>query len=126
VEGGLITAVVDDAKAPRGAGIDLAGHTLLPGLINCHVHLCFGAQADPRRPMREEPVGLTAIKALLRARQTAEAGVTTVRDLGGRDYVEIAARRAIAERLIAGARTATGGPARRTVPTTRARRCASS
>jgi imidazolonepropionase-like amidohydrolase len=109
VEGGLITAVVDDARAPRGAGIDLAGHTLLPGLINCHVHLCFGAEADPVRPLREEPVGLTAIKALLRARQTVEAGVTTVRDLGGRDYVEIAARRAIQEGLSAGPRIVAAG-----------------
>ena len=42
VEKGVITAVVEDARAPRGNGVDLAGHTLLPGLINCHVHLCFG------------------------------------------------------------------------------------
>ncbi|MGH7402438.1 MAG: amidohydrolase family protein, partial [Candidatus Rokuibacteriota bacterium] len=109
VEGGVIAAVVDDARAPRGNGIDLAGHTLLPGLINCHVHLCFGAEADPVRPLREEPVGLTAIKALLRARQTAEAGVTTVRDLGGREYVEIAVRRAIQEGWIAGPRILAAG-----------------
>src|SRR5678815_5721093 len=69
VEGGTITAVVDEARAPRGRGIDLAGHTLLPGLINCHVHLCFGAEADPVRPMREESLAMTAVKALLRARQ---------------------------------------------------------
>jgi imidazolonepropionase-like amidohydrolase len=82
VEKGVITAVVEDARAPRGNGVDLAGHTLLPGLINCHVHLCLGAEADPVRPLREEPLALTAIKALLRARDTARAGVTTVRDLG--------------------------------------------
>ncbi|HJR00856.1 MAG TPA: amidohydrolase family protein [Methylomirabilota bacterium] len=109
VEGGLITAVVDDARAPRGNGVDLAGHTLLPGLINCHVHLCFGAEADPVRPLREEPLALTAIKALLRARETARAGVTTVRDLGGREYVEIAARRAIQEGLIDGPRILAAG-----------------
>ncbi len=109
VEKGLITAVVDDARAPRGNGVDLAGHTLLPGLINCHVHLCFGAEADPVRPLREEPLALTAIKALLRARETARAGVTTVRDLGGRDYVEIAARRAIQEGLIDGPRIVAAG-----------------
>jgi imidazolonepropionase-like amidohydrolase len=109
VEKGVITAVVDDGRAPRGNGLDLAGHTLLPGLINCHVHLCFGAEADPVRPMREEPLALTAIKALLRARETARAGVTTVRDLGGRDYVEIAVRRAIQEELIDGPRIVAAG-----------------
>ena len=109
VEGGVITAVVDDARAPRGNGLDLAGYTLLPGLINCHVHLCFGAEADPVRPLREEPLALTAIKALLRARETARAGVTTVRDLGGREYAEIAARRAIQEGLIDGPRILAAG-----------------
>ncbi|HKW90282.1 MAG TPA: amidohydrolase family protein [Methylomirabilota bacterium] len=109
VEKGMITAVVDDARAPRGTGVDLAGHTLLPGLINCHVHLCLGAEPDPVRPLREEPLGMTAIKAVLRARQTAEAGVTTVRDLGGRDYVEIAVRRAIQEGLVTGPRIVAAG-----------------
>ena len=109
VEKGVIAAVVEDARAPRGNGMDLAGHTLLPGLINCHVHLCLGAEADPVRPLREEPLGLTAIKALLRARETARAGVTTVRDLGGREYVEIAVRRAIQEGLIDGPRILAAG-----------------
>jgi imidazolonepropionase-like amidohydrolase len=109
VERGVITAVVEDARAPRGNGVDLAGYTLLPGLINCHVHLCFGAEADPVRPLREEPLALTAIKALLRARETARAGVTTVRDLGGREYAEIAARRAIQEGLIDGPRILAAG-----------------
>jgi imidazolonepropionase-like amidohydrolase len=109
VEKGVITAVVEDARAPRGNGVDLAGHTLLPGLINSHVHLCLGAEVDPARAMREEPLALTAIKALLRARETARAGVTTVRDLGGREYAELAARRAIQEGLIDGPRIVAAG-----------------
>jgi imidazolonepropionase-like amidohydrolase len=104
VEGDRITQVVDDARAPRGRRIDLAGCTLLPGLINCHVHLCFGAEADPVRVMKDEPHALTALKVLRRAQETVEAGVTTVRDLGGRDYAEFAVRRAIAEGLFPGPR----------------------
>jgi imidazolonepropionase-like amidohydrolase len=109
VEGGVITAVVDDARAPRGSGIDLAGHTLLPGLINCHVHLCLGAEPDPVRPLRDEPLALTAIKALVRARQTLDGGVTTVRDLGGREYVELSLRRAIQEGTVEGPRIVAAG-----------------
>jgi imidazolonepropionase-like amidohydrolase len=104
VEGDRITQVVDDARAPRGRRIDLSGCTLLPGLINCHVHLCFGAEADPVRVMKDEPHALTALKVLRRAQETVEAGVTTVRDLGGRDYAEFAVRRAVAEGLFPGPR----------------------
>ncbi len=107
---GVIERVVDEAALPRGGRrLDLEGATLLPGLVNCHVHLCLGAEADPVRPLREEPLAYTAIKALRRARDTVEAGVTTVRDLGGRDYVELAVRRAVAEGLTPGPRILAAG-----------------
>lgn len=109
VEDGRIAQIVDEARAPRGRRIDLSGATLLPGLINCHVHLCLGAEADPVRILLGEPPALTALKALRRARETVEAGVTTVRDLGGREYVELAVRRAIAEGLFTGPRILAAG-----------------
>ncbi len=52
-------------------------------------------EADPVKVMRAEPLAMTVVKATLRARQTVEAGVTTVRDLGGRDYAEFAVRDAV-------------------------------
>jgi imidazolonepropionase-like amidohydrolase len=59
--------------------------------------------------MREDPLALIAIKAARRARETAQAGVTTVRDLGGREYAEIAVRRAVQEGLVDGPRIIAAG-----------------
>jgi len=109
VEVGRVTAVVDDARAPRGARVDLDGATLLPGLINAHVHLCMGAEADPVGAMKGETLAATTIRALVRARETAAAGVTTVRDLGGREYCELAVRQAIRDGLVEGPRILAAG-----------------
>jgi imidazolonepropionase-like amidohydrolase len=111
VEGAKIAAVVDERAAPAGERIRLEGLTLLPGLINAHVHLCLGAEADPARVMRDEPFATTVLKAAARARQTVEAGVTTVRDLGGRDYAEIAVRDAVRAGLLPGPRILAAGKA---------------
>ncbi len=54
---------------------------------------------------------MTVIRALLRARESVEAGVTTVRDLGGRDYVEMAVRRAVHEGWAPGPRILAAGKA---------------
>jgi len=54
VENGRIAGVVDAAEAPPGTTLRLDGLTLLPGLINCHVHLCFGGQADPAAVMQRQ------------------------------------------------------------------------
>lgn len=55
----------------------------------------------------DEPPAATTIKAVLRARQIVQAGVTTVRDMGGRDGVVTAVRDAVRSRLIPGPRILT-------------------
>ena len=109
VEQGRIAAVVDDRAAPSGTVCRLDGLTLLPGLINCHVHLCFGAEADPASAMLKEAYAATVIQAAVRARRTVEAGVTTVRDLGGRDYAELSVRDAVRAGSIPGPRMLCAG-----------------
>ena len=109
VEGDRIEAVVPAREAPPGASLRLDGLTLLPGLINCHVHLCFGGEADPAAALQRDSYATTVIKAVLRARQTVEAGVTTVRDLGGRDYAELSVRDAVRAGMIPGPRVLAAG-----------------
>jgi imidazolonepropionase-like amidohydrolase len=109
VRDGRIHAVVAERDAPSGTTLRLDGLTLLPGLINCHVHLCFGGEADPGTAMVREAFAATVIKAAMRARQTVEAGVTTVRDLGGRDYAELSVRDAIRSGTIPGPRVLCAG-----------------
>jgi imidazolonepropionase-like amidohydrolase len=109
VEDGRIAAVVGEHEAPSGTTVRLDGLTLLPGLINCHVHLCFDGAADPATAMLRESFPMTVIHAVRRACVTLEAGITTVRDLGGRDYAELAVRDAIRQGLVPGPRMLCAG-----------------
>jgi imidazolonepropionase-like amidohydrolase len=90
---------------PRGATrIDGRGLTLLPGLIDCHVHLCLGAEPDVVNAVEHETPTETLLKASQSARQTIEAGVTTVRDVGSRDHSIFALKQAIDKGLTPGPR----------------------
>ena len=90
---------------PRGATrMDGRGLTLLPGLIDCHVHLCLGAEPDVVKAIEQETPTETLLKASQLARQTLEAGVTTVRDVGSRDHSIFALKQAIDKGLTPGPR----------------------
>ena len=105
VEDGRIKAVIPEGRHPADATVlPLGGLTLLPGLINCHVHFCLGGEPDPAKVLFEDAPATRVIKAVLRARQTVEAGVTTVRDLGGPDGIALAVRDAARAGLIPGPR----------------------
>ena len=99
---------VDDARkitVPAGATkIDGRGLTVLPGLIDCHVHLGLGGEADVIRTVQEEDSGLTLLKAAGYARSTLESGFTTVRDLGYRDHSIFSLIQAIEAHLTPGPR----------------------
>ncbi|HEU4505888.1 MAG TPA: amidohydrolase family protein [Nitrospira sp.] len=95
---------------PRGATlINGRGLTVLPGLIDCHVHLCLGAEPDVVKAIAEETPAETLLKAARLARQTLEAGVTTVRDVGSRDHAIFALKRAIDKGLTPGPRIVGAG-----------------
>jgi len=94
-----------EAVAPEGVRrVSFPDATLLPGLINCHVHLAFDAGPDPVAGVQgADDVQLLAGMAD-RARQLLDCGVTTVRDLGDRDALVVRLRDAIADRALPGPR----------------------
>jgi len=75
-----------------GPRLDTSGCTLLPGLIDCHVHLCYGAEPDPGSVVERLRPGEIAIRALDQAQTSLRGGITGLRDCGGKDYLEFAAR----------------------------------
>ena len=85
VEGNLIREVADRPIAAASATIvDLAGKSLLPGLIDCHVHVC-AADVDLGRNATL-PSSLVAVHAARNLRAMLLRGFTTVRDASGADF----------------------------------------
>ncbi len=113
IDGDKIAQVAPSSEVTAGPGdttIDLPNATLLPGLIDMHTHLTFdlsslGYQGLSISTARE------ALHGARNARRTLEAGFTTVRNLGARDYADIALRDAINDGDVIGPRIVASGPA---------------
>jgi len=98
IDGDRIRSVTTDASAiPPGVEIvDLSKYTGLPGLIDAHTHMTFYTDQTPGEPMLKQltsnPPAVELFLARKGAMRTLEAGVTTVRDLGADQYLDIAMR----------------------------------
>jgi imidazolonepropionase-like amidohydrolase len=98
VEGDRIRNITTDASSiPPGAEvIDLSKYTGLPGLIDVHTHMTIYTDETPGVPMLKQltsnPPAVELFLARKGAMRTLESGVTTVRDLGADQYLDIAMR----------------------------------
>jgi imidazolonepropionase-like amidohydrolase len=98
-------AVEDGAIVDIGIGldgderVDLTGKGLLPGLIDCHVHLT--ASAVPRPALLDVPFSYRFFQAARNLETTLACGITTARDAAGAD---LGVKRAVADGLVAGPR----------------------
>lgn len=100
IDGDRIAAVGPRIAPPDGAeSLDIPGASILPGLIDLHVHLADAGLPDATVQDDDPPV-LRALRLAEHARRTLDAGVTTVRDVGGRDHLEFDLRRASDEGLL--------------------------
>ena len=78
-----------------GKRIDFSGGTLLPGLIDCHVHLIYGGEGDPKSKVGGAKPGDLVMRALDRAQESLRSGVTSLRDLGGQRLFGICGKRCL-------------------------------
>ncbi len=74
--------------------LELPGHTLLPGLIDSHVHLCLPGDGTPFETTVREPDGTLTAMAMHNAQTALRAGITTLRDCGSMRDTSLELRRA--------------------------------
>jgi imidazolonepropionase-like amidohydrolase len=114
IEGERIVAV---GPADRGDGglpdaprrLTFPGCTVLPGLVDSHVHLTFSAGPVPLRQLQDDSDTRLALTGVANARAALLAGVTTVRDLGSRGRITLDLRDAIAAGVVPGPRVLASG-----------------
>lgn len=108
---GRITRIEDGATAPAGATVvDMRDKTVMPGLIDVHVHLTSDANLpwyETLRPKYSE--SYAAVTGVKNALITARAGFTTVRDVGSSGTSAIAVRDAIRDGSVPGPRIEVSG-----------------
>ena len=111
VEDGKIVKIAQNSTTiPKDTQkIPLDGQTLLPGFIDAHIHICMDGSPDPMAVSLSESPIITTLKAAQSARRTLMAGVTTVRDMGGKDGIDFGLRQAIDSGLIPGPRMLISG-----------------
>ena len=99
VDGERISRVAPagDFEGFAGEVVDCTGGTVMPGLIDCHVHLMFRGEPDPWAGLEKLDAAHAVVRALEHAQDTLLGGVTSVRDCGGREFQEFAVRDACNE-----------------------------
>jgi len=112
IKGGRVSSVgkADATIIPAGAElIHVTGKTIIPGLTNCHTHLCLDGSGDPVAAWQQRSFTENVLIAANHAEATLRAGVTTVRDLGGWEGVDLGLKKAINDGAILGPRMLVSG-----------------
>ena len=112
IRGGRIEAIREHGlkrtTAPA-ADVRLDGRWVCPGLMNAHTHACLDAGPDPEEVLRGENRTQTVLRSAARLEAGLRAGVTTIRDVGGPDDIDIELAGMIAAGEIAGPRMLASG-----------------
>ncbi|WP_317930326.1 amidohydrolase family protein [Halioxenophilus sp. WMMB6] len=111
IDGDKFVAVHTSPPTPaeEDEWVDLSGMTLLPGLMDMHVHIT-GSHAEHGYRRLQATSGHAAILGTVNLNTTLQAGFTTIRNLGAPDYIDIDLAKAVDEGLIPGPRMFASGP----------------
>lgn len=109
IKGNTIEDVGRTVDGPSGAEvIDAAGKTVMPGLIDAHVHICFNGDPNLLSALNYPP-GLIQLFGAYNASKTLDAGYTTIRDMGAPFGYALALRKAIEMGIARGPRIVAPG-----------------
>jgi imidazolonepropionase-like amidohydrolase len=109
-DGGTITGVAAHAADAPEEVEDLGDVTVLPGLVDAHLHLCFDASPDVVGPLLRDPDDVLLERMAANARAALAAGVTAARDLGDRRFLSLALRDRLRADPSAGPELQVSGP----------------
>jgi imidazolonepropionase-like amidohydrolase len=114
IQGSKIIAVgrEEDIKIPQTDDVkrlNYSDKTLLPGLIDSHVHLCMSADDNPLARLYEDSDDMLVLRAANNAKIALKSGITTMRDCGGRNKMTFSIKEAIKKGIIKGPRLLLSG-----------------
>ena len=111
IEDGRIATIRPRASLRLGVEVlDLGDVTLLPGLIDVHQHLAFDASTDPVAQLDDDDDGALLLRMRLAAQRALAVGITTIRDLGDRNYLSLTLRDWFLDGNEVGPRIVASGP----------------
>src|SRR5215831_5022236 len=119
----IVTVSQSDSWIPKDAQvIDLGRFTGIPGMIDAHTHVTYywdgKPGSDPWRQGGQRMPAVTVFLAQENARRTLETGVTTIRDLGASEYMDIAMRDLVNRGAMLGPRMFVSGYGLHSTPST--------
>jgi imidazolonepropionase-like amidohydrolase len=109
VHDGAISDITQERPADGQEIVDASHLTVMPGLIDCHVHLCFDPVPDVADRVAQDSEGVTLLRGVRNAAKTLRSGVTTVRNVGTRADLDLDLHEGIKQGMIVGPRIVGAG-----------------